>query len=147
MSITRRDFVTLAAAMAAGCQSQTRAPSVGPARPVIDAGPVSLYSTPGVYPRFRHQGFFLVNDGQKIFALSSMCTHRACTLKPQGPGLECPCHGSTFTATGQVTRGPARRDLWRFAIEKDPAGHLIVHTNQPLSPDQSNQPGAAVVLR
>jgi cytochrome b6-f complex iron-sulfur subunit len=41
-----------------------------------------------------------------FLALSKLCSHQQCDLDIKGDHYECPCHGSQFTATGQVTRGP-----------------------------------------
>src|SRR5512145_3085904 len=46
-------------------------------------------------------------------ALSSICTHRGCTVDISGQGLACPCHGSQYDREGRVTRGPASRALTR----------------------------------
>lgn len=46
-----------------------------------------------------------------VTALSPICTHRGCTVETQGAVLICPCHGSTYTRSGSVLRGPADRPL------------------------------------
>jgi Rieske Fe-S protein len=111
MRISRREFLILTATLAAGCQS---AANHDPARTerIINAGPMDHYARDGVYPRFRNLGFFIVRQGEKLFALSSFCTHRKCKLDAEpGRSFSCPCHGSTFSPGGQVTHGPAQRDL------------------------------------
>lgn len=50
--------------------------------------------------------------------LSMYCTHNGCIINYNGsPGFNCSCHGSEFNAEGQVTQGPAQRDLPRFEYE------------------------------
>ncbi len=46
-------------------------------------------------------------------AFSSVCTHQGCQVDEVAGGtINCPCHGSKFSATdGSVTEGPARRPL------------------------------------
>ena len=65
-------------------------------------------------------------DPQGVHAISTICTHLGCVVKPAGAaeGFECPCHGSRFAPDGTVTKGPAPRALpWlKVAI----AGTLIV---------------------
>lgn len=49
--------------------------------------------------------------------LSAICTHQGCTVSPNGSELDCPCHGSRFSAlTGQVLNGPASRPLPKVPI-------------------------------
>ena len=52
---------------------------------------------------------YLINEGGRLHAVSAICTHMGCRLKPdQGSvGLHCLCHGSRFGADGRVLRGPA----------------------------------------
>lgn len=42
------------------------------------------------------------------------CMHKGCEVNPSKDYLVCPCHGSEYTATGQVVQGPAERDLQKF---------------------------------
>jgi Rieske Fe-S protein len=53
----------------------------------------------------------------QVVAVSRICTHMQCTVNlpvSAGGALECPCHGSRFTTSGQVTNGPAERPLFQF---------------------------------
>jgi Rieske Fe-S protein len=50
-------------------------------------------------------------DAEGVYAVSTICTHLGCVVKPNVEGFECPCHGSRFAADGTVTRGPAPRAL------------------------------------
>jgi Rieske Fe-S protein len=60
--------------------------------------------------------YLLVLDGGGFAALSSICTHRGCTVDLGGQGLACPCHGSQYDREGNVTRGPASRALTRYPV-------------------------------
>lgn len=60
--------------------------------------------------------YLLALDTGGFAALSSICTHRGCTVDPGGPGLACPCHGSQYDREGRVVRGPASRALARFPV-------------------------------
>ena len=60
--------------------------------------------------------YLLTLDGGGFAALSSVCTHRGCTVDIGGPGLACPCHGSQYDREGQVMRGPASRALTRYPV-------------------------------
>ncbi len=132
--MNRREFLLLAGAAAAGCQAPnpgSQTPQTSQGKRVVDAGPSGRYATEGIYDSFRDQGFFLVRREGKLFALSSLCTHRNCKLKgEQDHTFYCPCHGSTFDPSGHVTEGPAKRDLPVFATEVNSAGHLLVTVMQ-----------------
>ena len=55
--------------------------------------------------------------GNKVYAVSSTCTHSGClvnTYDASSGGLRCPCHGSVFSPSGGVVRGPAGRSLRSF---------------------------------
>jgi isorenieratene synthase len=49
-------------------------------------------------------------------ALSLTCTHQGCTVKANGDGFFCPCHGAWYGAAGSIQGGPAQRDLSRFQV-------------------------------
>ncbi|MBK5307278.1 MAG: Rieske 2Fe-2S domain-containing protein [Frankiaceae bacterium] len=56
-------------------------------------------------------------DEATVVAFSSVCTHRGCTVEPDGKRLACPCHGSVYDAfTGKNISGPAPRPLRAFAV-------------------------------
>ena len=53
----------------------------------------------------------LFRDEGGVHAISIVCTHLGCIVKPTAEGFECPCHGSRFARDGAVTRGPAPSPL------------------------------------
>lgn len=54
-------------------------------------------------------------------ALNAVCPHQGCPVSFVSPdaGFTCPCHGSTFDATGKRLSGPARQDLEPIAVAAD----------------------------
>ncbi len=50
-------------------------------------------------------------DAEGVYAISSVCTHLGCIVKPAPNGFTCPCHGSQFSPDGSVTKGPAPQPL------------------------------------
>jgi cytochrome b6-f complex iron-sulfur subunit len=58
-------------------------------------------------------------ENNEYSALLLQCTHRACEVRPTGQELECPCHGSVFSHTGEVLESPAERPLRRFQVLED----------------------------
>ena len=62
-------------------------------------------------------GTFLVSrtGTTSATALTAVCTHEGCTITGfSGSQFVCPCHGSTFTSSGSVVKGPASRSLQQF---------------------------------
>ena len=65
-------------------------------------------------------------DTKNISAVNPTCTHKGCTLDWQNnKNFSCSCHGSTFSADGEVTKGPAQKALEVFEI-KEEAGLVLV---------------------
>lgn len=63
----------------------------------------------------------LVRTGAKRYAaLDLRCTHAGITVKPEGSGFYCAPqeggHGSAFTRTGAVSKGPADSPLNKFKV-------------------------------
>jgi cytochrome b6-f complex iron-sulfur subunit len=49
--------------------------------------------------------------GDEVYAVSTICTHLGCIVKPTAAGFDCPCHGSRFGPDGAVLKGPAPKPL------------------------------------
>ena len=64
-------------------------------------------------------------DDQGVYAISRVCTHLGCIVKPTPEGFECPCHGSRYDRDGLVTKGPAPRPLQWLEV-KEQGGVLYV---------------------
>ena len=67
--------------------------------------------------------------GRKLlnYALRAECTHLGCLVQPDPiAGFGCPCHGSEYTATGVVKRGPAPLPLGLAALTTREDGVLIM---------------------
>lgn len=59
--------------------------------------------------------YVLALPASEFAVLSSVCSHRGCTVDVKGSALVCPCHGSTYDREGRVLRGPAERSLERYS--------------------------------
>ncbi|HZF01459.1 MAG TPA: Rieske 2Fe-2S domain-containing protein [Methylomirabilota bacterium] len=127
MKINRREFLVLTAGFAAGCSSMGGNSLLAGKEQIVNVGSASDYSAEGVYSKFRDCGFFIVRKGEKLFALSAICTHKYCKLIAEpDQSFYCKCHGSTFDPSGKVTEGPAKRDLPMFPTVANQNGELLV---------------------
>ena len=134
--LTRRAILaTLAAAALTACSSTTiTVPATQDSGPDTDGGddggadagptcPAAAGSAGSVtsFPQgtWKAVGAYIVgHDASGLFAFSTTCTHRGCTIG--APSIDgsttCPCHGAMFDGTGAVTRGPASSPLPHFAL-------------------------------
>ncbi|GDX79400.1 cytochrome b6 [Deltaproteobacteria bacterium] len=78
---------------------------------------------------------FVVHDDAGLGAMSAVCTHLGCTVRRDGEGFLCPCHGSRYNAKGEVTGGPAPRSLRYVQVEEDRRGRVVVDTDVEVDPD------------
>lgn len=80
------------------------------------------------------RGIEIVRERDGMHAISLVCTHLGCLIKPvendPDTGYMCPCHGSTFTLTGGVLGGPAPKDLPWYEMYMDNTGALVVDTSK-----------------
>ena len=96
---------------------------------IFGAGYPDEYEVGQVSEQFKDQyGVWIVRDDEKIYALSTVCTHLGCTPNwmPSETKFKCPCHGSGFYTTGINFEGPAPRPLERFKITLSDEGEIIV---------------------
>lgn len=49
-------------------------------------------------------------------AMNLSCTHQGVTVLQQGNTWMCPAHGSQFSNTGKVLRGPAGQALYKYPV-------------------------------
>ena len=80
---------------------------------------------------------FVIRKDGRIRAVSAICTHLGCTVGTKGEGYHCPCHGSTFSADGTATGGPAPRALPWHPIELGGGGELIVDLGREVGADEA----------
>lgn len=68
-----------------------------------------------------------LNDAQSVQAFSSVCTHRGCnvTWKTHDQMISCACHGSNFSAEGDVLQGPAQQPLQQYSVTVEEERILI----------------------
>ncbi len=90
-------------------------------------GPPEDYPV-GTVRGFEDQNVIVFRDEKGVFAISTVCTHLGCIVSydPE-EGFECACHGSTFTADGAVTKGPAPTALPWMEVSMLPNGQLVVN--------------------
>lgn len=132
MHVTRRQFIAVTVSAAAGL-GQSSAASASQASPenIVDAGPLADFPDDGVYDTFRESGFFVIRRRGRLYALSSICTHRGCKVRPQeDQSYLCKCHKSAFDLEGRVVNPPAPRDLPRLAVAVTEERHLLVNLDR-----------------
>ena len=116
-----------------------------------DAGPVAGYAKDGVTDKWSVSNHFLVvRDGNKLYALSSVCSHKAAILKLDAKNIiHCPKHNSLYDNKGVPTKGPATKSgpLTRFAVAIDAKGHLIVDNTDRFTEDDWAKKGAFVAIK
>lgn len=61
------------------------------------------------------------NPDGSLTAFSPLCTHLGCAYQWQGKhgAFVCPCHGSSFSRSGEIINGPANRPLDRYQVKRE----------------------------
>ncbi len=79
-----------------------------------------MITIPGTLPQgisFFDKLIVIKND-EKVAVLSAKCTHLGCIInKAENGMLVCPCHGSEFSSSGKVIKGPADKPLKRLPFK------------------------------
>jgi nitrite reductase/ring-hydroxylating ferredoxin subunit len=113
----------------------------------VDVGTAADFPHDGVFDRFaKSNRVMLVRKGDRLYAANATCTHKNCVIRHVQGELRCPCHGSRFDLDGEVTKGPARSPLSRFAISANAAGRIVVDPSQKFAPEQWDDPKCFVTL-
>lgn len=137
--VARRDLLGLSALYAAGgtlffaLVGMLRLPKAAvlpsPSKKFEVALPESLSSGEAFIPQGRQVALFREADG--VFAISTVCTHLGCIVKPGADGgFECPCHGSKFAADGSVLQGPAPTPLPWLQLSRSGENQFVVDEGQ-----------------
>lgn len=148
----RRRFLVAGVAACAGALTPLRTVALAdpPATGGIDVGPRGNFDRDGAVSTFagRHH-FFVVRQGDKLFALSSICTHERESLVAQNDRdrLYCPEHKAVFSLDGRVQKGKPKKSLARLGIRLDGRGHVFVDPAVRFEEDHWNDAGASVALQ
>ncbi len=91
----------------------------------ISQAPFDVLGNNGGWVLHPDENIILVNWNGEIRAFTSVCTHSQCSRNWVFGGREatCTCHGSKFDWQGNVTQGPAKKDLVNFNLSTD--GNII----------------------
>jgi cytochrome b6-f complex iron-sulfur subunit len=84
----------------------------------------------------------VVSTAGGFAAISLVCTHLGCIVGETADGFSCPCHGSRFTTTGDVVKGPAPRPLRWLQVSQAADGALLVDSEAEVKAGTFYQPGA-----
>jgi len=82
---------------------------------------VELAPGEGRVVNYEHHKIALYKDEQGVLhAVSPACSHIKCEVgwNPSEKTWDCPCHGSRYSAEGEMLTAPARKDLQQIKIEE-----------------------------
>lgn len=118
VSTSRRRFITTLVGAIAGGWFLQRFFAVPPQQAhLLLEVPVAQMPERGALV-FREQRLALVREQGQLLAIRLVCTHLGCTVNVAPQGMSCPCHGSEFTSTGAVVKGPATEPLEHLRLEQ-----------------------------
>ncbi len=69
----------------------------------------------------------LIHDSRGFSALSLVCSHLGCTVEIKTNDYACPCHGSRYDLSGNVTHGPASSPLPPLRVVLTPDQKLVIY--------------------
>lgn len=108
-----------------GSGGNPNAPVGGPVTITVSQFPA--LATVGKIVDIGHERAVVRTGDTTFLGLSRICTHEQCDADVVNNLFDCPCHGSLFSATGAVIRGPATEPLFQLNTSFDPAtGTLTV---------------------
>lgn len=95
----------------------------------------TLYSIPdndGDVLNYPGENMMVVRLDNKVFAVSSVCTHQKCIVEYNSDKniFICPCHQASYEINGKKLTGIQPRNLDRFFIKKVGVSKVLVDTNK-----------------
>ena len=91
---------------------------------------------PGSAVSIPRRRIYVFADAKGIAVVSTVCPHLSCVVARHDDGsFTCPCHGSVFSAAGNVASGPSPRGLIWNEVSIGPDGRLIVDSKREVSPN------------
>jgi cytochrome b6-f complex iron-sulfur subunit len=155
--MSRRNFLMTAAATAAVislpvlqsyADDAPPTPATKPAGGSVDVGALSSFAKDGITDTFaKSKKLFVIRQDGKLYAVTSICTHKGAQMVSRGQDIYCPKHKSDFSIEGTVTAGPAKRSLPRFAISLDDQKHVIVDTSKKFKEVEWTDPVSFIDLK
>jgi len=90
---------------------------------------------PGTLLALPEQRIYVVHGPEGFFAMTAVCTHLGCLTRHEADQnrIFCPCHGSRFSTSGEVTNGPAPKPLPRLELVLE-QGILVVDASKIVEP-------------
>lgn len=112
----------------------------------IDIGDMKDFAKDGVTEKWSkgNTRFLVIRDSGKLYAASSICTHKGCVLKMKEAVITCPCHQSTFTNDGVPASGKATVSLFRYGVSLDDKKHIIVDKAKQFEEKKWDDDGASL---
>ena len=100
-------------------RSKTSAAAGGPVVVAASKVPVGG-AVAATDPKTGDSIYVLQLEQGKFTALDRACPHQGCpvSFESKSAGFICPCHGSTFDASGNVTNGPATSGLSKIPVQE-----------------------------
>jgi cytochrome b6-f complex iron-sulfur subunit len=82
----------------------------------ISTSQYSALKTNGNYVYYSADNIIIARDvAGNFIALYDVCPHASCTIQFDGKNtFPCPCHGSVFNESGNVTTGPATSGVKKY---------------------------------
>lgn len=105
--------------------------------PIVIAGNIDDFKSNTVTAIPQGQFYLACLEDGSFLAMSHTCTHLGCSVPwdEKQHKFICPCHGSTFSMTGEVLTAPAPRPLDTFPLRIENKV-IKVDISQPLKRDR-----------
>ncbi len=105
---------------------------------VFNAGALENFSPGSVTLDAENRTYIIRDKEGGIYAISALCTHLGClTQWNENMGMiSCPCHGTKFSKTGRVIKGPTSKTLPRYSVSLNKNNEIIVDKSMLVNENQ-----------